>query len=138
MSKFVFSTTGIVSEVKLEELGVYFNHPIIDYVLSDFFDLNEIINSITLQESIDNNYIVAKDEFGVSITNLDDLLISKGVPIFDVDNVSNLISYVGYGSEESCKIQKIVTSPTGYTTFWAEGDENFNKNWDLRLDYSYF
>lgn len=60
------------------------------------------------------------------------------IPIVDVDNSIYNTSYVGYGYESSCKIQKVSTNSTGYTASWASGNEVFDKIWSNRYNYTYF
>lgn len=90
-----------------------------------------------------NESLTVQQEFNLDAT-INDYIYEEAVrvfsllPIVDVDNSKYNISYVGYGSFNSCKIQKIMTNPTGYTSVWAEGDEQFNKIWSNRYNYSYF
>jgi hypothetical protein len=137
MSKFIFTTTGTESLVRFEELGAYFEHPTSAYTLSDYFDLDEITNSPTIQQYLDNGHIIAYDEFGNSITSLE-FIKEQSIPIFDVDNSFYNISYIGYGNFNTCKIQKIQTTITGYTASWASGNEVFDKIWSNRYNYTYF
>jgi hypothetical protein len=60
------------------------------------------------------------------------------LPIVDVDNSQYNVSYIGYGYSNSCKIQKVTTVPTGYTSQWADGNEQFDKIWANRYSYTYF
>lgn len=60
------------------------------------------------------------------------------LPIVDVDNSQYNVSYIGYGYTNSCKIQKVTTTPTGYTSTWSEGNEQFDKIWSQRYTYNYF
>jgi hypothetical protein len=132
----IISTTGTVSPVKLEELGAYFEHPTTGYTLSDYFDLDEIENADTLQQAMDNGELTVTDENGNVITSLNYLTTSA--PVFEIDNVSNTKSYVGYGEPNACKIHEITSNSTGYTAFWAGNNESFDKIWSGRTDYSYF
>jgi hypothetical protein len=137
MSKFIFNTTGLVPIVKFEELGAYFNHPISAYTLSDYFTIEEIRYSTTIQDAITNGEIIAFDEHNNTISNI--TYLTEPIPIFDIDNVSNNKSYIGYGEINACKINEITTYIDGsYTSLWADGNHNFNKIWSDRLLYVYF
>ena len=136
MRQFIFDTTGIIQTVKFEELGAYFEHPISAYTLSDYFDVEEIRNSTTIQDAIDNNYILAYDQNGNTITSISYL---ENTPIFDIDNFEKNKSYVGYGTTTACKIQLIETDISGsYVYTWSGGNESFDKIWANRASYSYF
>jgi hypothetical protein len=136
MGKFIFTTTGLVPIVKFEGIGAYFNHPISAYTLSDYFDLNEIVNDLKIQEALDNNYITAVDENDNEITALEYLI--SNVPIFEIDQINNTTSYIGYGILNECKIQRIVTEKNGnYLSQWSEGNQNFDKTWGNRYNYNY-
>lgn len=137
MGKFIFTTTGLISQVKFEGIGAYFNHPISAYTLSDYFDLDEIEEDVTIQQALDNNYITAVDENGNTISTLDYLVDSP--MIFEIDYIDNSTSYIGYGEVNACKIQKIITTgKTSYNVYWADGNQNYNKLWSNRLSYTYF
>ena len=136
MSKFIFTTTGLISPVKFEELGAYFDHPISAYTLSDYFTIEEIQLSESVQDSLDNNYITAVDENGNQITNLTYI---GGAPVIDIDTLSTNETLMGYGAINACKISKVVTSINGnYTVLWADGNQNFDKIWSQRNTYIYF
>jgi hypothetical protein len=135
ITKFIITTTGTVSPVKLEGLGSYHEHPT-TLDLMERFPLNEIVEDFFTQQAIDNGEITVVDQNGNEIINLKYLL--NGTPIVDIDNVDNLTSYIGYGELNACKIQKITTTTNGYNISWSEGNQNFDKEWGLRLSYSYF
>lgn len=65
--------------------------------------------------------------------------INLGPPIIALETSGNT-SYVAYGEElTSCKIRQIITISGGtFTGLWSNGEEDLNKNWGLRLTYSYF
>jgi hypothetical protein len=136
MGDFIFDTTGNSSIVQFEELGAYFNHPTSSYTLSDYFDLQEISNSQTIQDAIDNGDITAYDENGSIITSLD--YIIGEIPVFATDNATSTLSYVGFGAESACKILQVSSTGTTYTSLWAGGNESFDKIWSARTGYSYF
>jgi hypothetical protein len=105
-----------------------------------FFNYNNITfdikikfeEELTVQQEQDlddtvNNYIY---EEAVRVFSL--------LPVVGVDNSQYNISYVGYGLLNACKIQKITTEPTSYTTAWAGGNEVFDKIWNDRYNYTYF
>jgi hypothetical protein len=135
ITKFIITTTGTVSPVKLEGLGSYHEHPT-TLDLMERFTLNEIVEDFFTQEAIDNGEITVVDQNGDEITNLKYLL--NGVPIVDIDNVDTLNSYIGYGELNTCKIQKITTTTNGYVITWSDGNENFDKIWSDRYTYNYF
>lgn len=137
MGDFIFDTTGNAATVKFEELGAYYDHPTSAYTLSDEFDINEISNATTVQEEIDSGNIVAYDENGNLITNIN--YITGTIPTFATDNVSSFKTYIGYGTSGSCKIQEVISSSDGtYTSLWSGGNESFDKNWSGRTGYTYF
>jgi hypothetical protein len=135
ITKFIITTTGTVSPVKLEGLGSYHEHPT-TLDLMEFFTLNEIVEDFFTQEAIDNGEITVVDQNGDEITNLKYLL--NGVPIVDIDYIDTLNSYTGYGELNACKIQKITTTTNGYVITWSDGNENFDKIWSDRYTYNYF
>jgi hypothetical protein len=135
MRGFKFTTTGIIDIVKFEELGAYFTHPTNNYILSDYFDLDEIINSTTIQSSIDDGHIIATDLFNTVILDVKTFYVT---PIFDIDNISKTLSYIGYGEPNNCKILKINTLINNYSALWSEGVQIMDKKWSDRLIYNYF
>jgi hypothetical protein len=109
-------------------------------VTPSFFSYDNILfnivikfeNALTPQQEIDldstiNDYIYEEE---VRIFSL--------LPIVDVDNSQYNVSYIGYGYLNSCKIQKVSTNQTGYTSTWSEGSEVFDKIWSNRYNYNYF
>lgn len=137
MSDFIFDTTGLVPIVKFEEIGAYFNHPISAYTLSDYFTIEEIRYSTTIQNAINNNEIVAYDEFGNIIYDIS--FLTESITVFEIDNVSRNKTYTGYGSITACKINEVITSTDGsYTSLWASGNQSFDKIWANRSGYTYF
>ena len=89
-------------------------------------------DSLSAQQEIDlddviNGYIYEED---VKVFSL--------LPVVDVDNSKYNISYIGYGLLNACKIQKVVTNTTGYTSSWSGGSEQFDKVWSDRYTYDYF
>lgn len=137
MTEFIFTTTGTLSPVKFEELGVYFDHPTSAYTLTDYFDVEEIREATTIQDALDNGYITAIDENGNGIIDL--TYMGNKIPKFNVDTYTTNSSYIGYGSINTCKILQVITiSGLTYSSLWANGDEELNKVWANRASYSYF
>jgi hypothetical protein len=61
-TKYYLSTTGTVSQVNLKDLGLIFNHPIINSNLLDRVNLEMVLNSKSLYDSLINNEIILRDE----------------------------------------------------------------------------
>lgn len=60
-------------------------------------------------------------------------------PIFDVDNYSANTTYIGYGTlSTALTITRVISTGSTYETLFAEGNEDFDKNWDNRYVYDYF
>lgn len=136
ITEFNITTTGIVSPVKLEGLGSYHEHPTTNLNLLDRFTIEEIVDDEYLQLAIDNGEITVTDENGDSIVNL--TYLKNGAPIFDTDNFSESITYVGFGEPLACNILRITTTgKITYTSLWANGEKNFTKNWSDRYTYTY-
>jgi hypothetical protein len=136
ISKFIITTTGLVSPVKFEGLGSYHAHPTIDLDLLERFTLDEIVNDSYVQWAIDNGEITVVDENGDPIVNTS--YISDNVPIFEIDNYDLNKSYIGYGTPSACNILRITTlDNVNYLYQWAEGEKNFTKIWANRNSYTY-
>lgn len=60
------------------------------------------------------------------------------IETFDIDYNNINLTYIGYGEPSACKILRINTSGCTYTSLWANGNEELNKNWDDRETYQYF
>jgi hypothetical protein len=100
-------------------------------------------NNVTLGIRIGfDEALTAQQEIDLDVT-INDYIYEEAVrtfsllPIVDVDNSQYNVSYIGYGYSNSCKIQKVTTNPTGYTSTWASGNEQFNKIWSNRYNYIY-
>ncbi|MEK6829393.1 MAG: hypothetical protein AABY15_04645 [Nanoarchaeota archaeon] len=59
------------------------------------------------------------------------------LPVFSDDYGVNK-TYIGYGSEDACKILRVISSGTTYESLWAEDSEALNKMWSARTSYNYF
>jgi hypothetical protein len=109
-------------------------------VTPDFFSYDNITFEIKIgfEEAL-----TAQQEIDLNAT-IDDYIYEEQVrvfsllPIVDVDNSQYNVSYIGYGYTNACKIQKVTTNQTGYTSTWSEGSEVFDKIWSNRYIYSYF
>lgn len=117
--------TNIITNVGIEPS--FFNYNNITFDIKIKFD--EILTP-TQEQALDdtiNNYVY---EEAVRVFSL--------LPVVGVDNSEYNVSYVGYGSLNACKIQKIITEPSSYSALWAEGNEVFDKIWTNRYNYNYF
>lgn len=58
----LLTTTGAVSQIVVPEFGGRtYVHPLVDYDITQEFDIDEIRKSVTLQNSIDSGYITLKN-----------------------------------------------------------------------------
>lgn len=116
--------TNIIANVGVEPM--LFNYDLVTYEI-----IIQFSNPLTLQQETDldntiNDYIYEELVKSYSL-----------IPIVGVDNSEYNTSYIGYGYESSCKIQKVITNPTGYTSTWSGGNEVFDKIWSNRYGYTY-
>lgn len=68
----LLTTTGTLAIVPIDDLGKLpgFVHPVVDFDLIDEFRISDLITSSDLQSAVDNGYIILKDSFGFSITDI--------------------------------------------------------------------
>lgn len=79
MAQFLVSTTGLASEVVVEDLGArLFIHPTVDKDLMQEYTRTELVESSDLQAAITNGYLTAKDGSGNPITDLENWFQSIG------------------------------------------------------------
>jgi len=85
MAVFKITTTGVQNPVVFNDLGKRtFEHPTVDYNLTQEYTIEEINASNDIKVAIDNGWIMASDEYGNSITSSNDLYMNK--PTYDNDN----------------------------------------------------
>jgi hypothetical protein len=114
-TEFNITTTGTLSPVPISDLGKipgYF-HPITTNLIIEF-SLEEIKESIDLQDAIDNGYITVVDENGTSITNIKESLTPPLIKN-NLNATTNPLGPTGADGTDGSTGATGATGPTGPT-----------------------
>lgn len=130
MAKFIINTTGTLDPVIFYDLGyrTFYTADTVNYDLTNEFTLDEIAKSLDVQNSINNGYITAKDEFGhviyssttINITTLSDgsntnLSGNSYNPIVNLNNNIYVNSINSSGSSVFSSFSAVAFSATTIT-----------------------
>lgn len=102
---FSITTTGLQASVVFNDLGARtFNHPTVNFNLTNEFTIEEIKGSLDIFNAIDLGYITATlDGVNITSSNLDSLLVSITDPRLSVQNIINVKKNPGFGEFSSIK-----------------------------------
>jgi len=87
-----------------------------------------------------NSGTTSIDFFGTNTATTFSVDVSEitTLKIVDIDRFAPEVSYIGYGLDSACKIQKVITSGGTYLALWANGDDvTLDKLWVNRYTYIY-
>lgn len=120
----------------------------IDQLSAYTVDLSSLVVSgttdyYTTGVTLDINNVLTfnrNDVLSAYTVDLSSLSVSgSSILVFDIDDIDYNLSYIGYGTENACKIQQVNTFLNGnYSSLWASGNQIFDKSWSARTTYSYF